>query len=140
MKLLVFISVLGVIIALGLAAGKISFSYFSDSAVSDGNVFAASAEFPTTPTPTTTPPVSIVINEAVDIFTDLGLSIKDRSKKGIQYFLKYENNKGLENITRNILKIDASFPLFASSKYISQRFLEIDRVFICQTKETMFSH
>ena len=74
------------------------------------------------------------------IFTDLGLSIKDRSKKGIQYFLKYENNKGLENITRNTLKIDASFPLFASSKYISQRFLEIDRVFICQTKETMFSH
>ena len=66
MKLLVFISVLGVIIALGLAAGKISFSYFSDSAVSDGNVFAASAEFPTTPTPTTTPPVSIVINEVFE--------------------------------------------------------------------------
>src|SRR3990172_9420126 len=60
MKLLVFISVLGVIIALGLAAGKISFSYFSDSAVSDGNVFAASAEFPQ-PSPTSTN--HIVISE-----------------------------------------------------------------------------
>lgn len=74
------------------------------------------------------------------IFADLGLSIKDKSQNGIQYFLKYENDKNNEKIARNTLKIDASFPLFASSKYISQRFLEIDRVFICQTKETMFSH
>ena len=74
------------------------------------------------------------------IFTDLGLSIKDSSKNGIQYFLKYENDKNNANIARNTLKIDASFPLFASSKYISQRFLEIDRIFTCQTKETMFSH
>ncbi len=71
------------------------------------------------------------------VFADLGLTIKDKSQNGIQYFLKYENN---ENISRNTLKIDASFPLFASSKYSSQRFSEIDRVFICQTKETMFSH
>jgi len=74
------------------------------------------------------------------IFNDLGLSIKDSSKNGIQYFLKYENNRTNVNIMRNTLKIEASFPLFASSKYIAQRFLEIDRVFICQTKETMFSH
>lgn len=75
------------------------------------------------------------------IFADLGLSIKDKSKNGIQYFLKYENdNNHGNNMARNTLKIDASFPLFVSSKYISQRFLEIDRVFICQTKETMFSH
>ena len=71
------------------------------------------------------------------IFADLGLSIKDSSKNGIQYFLKYENN---ENIGRNTLKIDASFPLFKSSKYAPERFLEIDRIFICQTKETMFAH
>ena len=74
------------------------------------------------------------------IFDDLGLSIKDSSKNGLQYFLKYKNDKNDKNITRNTLKIDASFPLFASSKYIPQRFLEIDRVFICQTKEMMFSH
>ncbi|KKU98147.1 MAG: hypothetical protein UY28_C0007G0036, partial [Candidatus Amesbacteria bacterium GW2011_GWB1_48_13] len=81
MKLLVFISVLGVIIALGLAAGKISFSYFSDSAVSDGNVFAASAEFPTQ-TPTFP---GLVINEVasaapgndewIEIFNPTGSSV-----------------------------------------------------------------
>lgn len=76
-------------------------------------------------------------NALVAIFADLGLSIQDNSEKGIQYFLKYENTK---NIGRNTLKIDASFPLFTSSKYAPQRLLEIDRVFICQTKETMFAH
>ena len=79
-------------------------------------------------------------NSLEAIFADLGLSIKDKSQNGIQYFLKYENDKNNGNMARNTLKIDASFPLFTSSKYISQRFLEIDRVFICQTKETMFSH
>src|SRR3989338_2868267 len=43
------------------------------------------------------------------IFTDLGLSIKDSSKNGIQYFLKYEND---DDMGRNTLKIEASFPLF----------------------------
>ena len=71
------------------------------------------------------------------IFADLGLSVKDSSKNGIQYFLKYEND---ENMGRNTLKIDASFPLFKESKYAPQRFSEIDRVFICQTQETMFAH
>jgi len=70
------------------------------------------------------------------IFADLGLSIKDSSKNGLQYFLKYGNNDN----HRTILKIDASFPLFKSSQYAPQRFFEIDRVFICQTKETMFAH
>mgnify|MGYP001571536096 FL=1 len=74
------------------------------------------------------------------IFADLGLSIKDKSKNGIQYFLKYANYKEGENIARNTLKIDAAFPFFISSKYAPQRLLEIDSVFICQTRETMFSH
>src|SRR3989338_9298218 len=71
------------------------------------------------------------------IFSELGLSIKDSSKNGIQYFLRYEND---ENIGRNTLKIDASFQLFKSSRYAPERLSEIDRVFICQTKETMFAH
>ncbi len=83
-------------------------------------------------------------NALVVIFTDLGLSIKDSSKNGIQYFLKYENNENDENINenmrRNTLKIEASFPLFQSSKYAPERLSEIDRVFICQTQETMFAH
>ncbi len=74
------------------------------------------------------------------VFANLGLSIKDNSKNGIQYFLKYENDENPENPGRNTLKLDASFPLFKGSKYAPQRFSEIDRVFICQTKETMFAH
>lgn len=70
------------------------------------------------------------------LFATLGLSIKDKSKNGIQYFLRYDN----ANSDRKILKIDASFPLFHTSKYEPMRFLEIDRILICQTKETMFSH
>ncbi len=68
------------------------------------------------------------------IVHDMGMTIKDASKNGIQYFLKYENDG------RNTLKLDASFPLFVSSEYEPQRFVEIDRILTCQTKETMFAH
>lgn len=71
-----------------------------------------------------------------NIFMKLGLSIKDKSKNGIQYFLRY-NDAASE---RKIVKIDASFPLFSASTYAPMRFLEIDRVLSCQTKETMFAH
>ena len=70
------------------------------------------------------------------IFKKLGLEIKDESKRGIQFFLKYENSIG----HRNTLKIEASFPIFKSSKYEPKRLKEIDRIIICQTKETMFAH
>lgn len=70
------------------------------------------------------------------LFTSLGLSIKDRSKNGIQYFLRYDD----ADAERKILKLDVSFPLFHASKYAPMRFLEIDRILVCQTKETMFSH
>jgi predicted nucleotidyltransferase component of viral defense system len=70
------------------------------------------------------------------IFRDLGLIIHDSSKKGIQYFLRYENlHSG-----RTSIKIDVSFPLFVSSVYEPQRFVEIDRMLICQTRDTMFAH
>lgn len=70
------------------------------------------------------------------IFKRLGLEIKDESKKGIQFFLKYKNVAG----HRNTLKIEATFPIFKTSKYAPQRLVEIDRIFTCQTKETMFAH
>jgi predicted nucleotidyltransferase component of viral defense system len=69
-------------------------------------------------------------------FTKLGLEIKDKSKVGLQYFLKYKTTES----ERNILKIDITFPLVKSSVYEPQRFLEIDRILTCQTKETMFAH
>lgn len=68
------------------------------------------------------------------LFKALGLTVKDFSKKGIQYFLKYENTG------RSTVKVEASFPLFSASTYASQRFVEIDRILTCQTKETMFAH
>lgn len=71
------------------------------------------------------------------IWTSLGLAVKDKSKVGIQYFLKYEND---EPHGRNTLKVDASFPIFKSSKYLPQRLAEIDRILTCQTRETMFAH
>ena len=78
-----------------------------------------------------------------NIFAKLDLSIKDFSKNGSQYFLKYPgNDESLANtrMQRNTLKIDVSFPLFKSSKYESLRFTEIDRILTCQTKETMVAH
>lgn len=71
------------------------------------------------------------------IWASLGLAVEDKSRVGIQYFLKYEND---DPHGRNTLKIDASFPVFKSSKYSPQRLAEIDRIFTCQTKETMFAH
>lgn len=68
------------------------------------------------------------------LFKDLGLAIKDSSKKGIQYFLGYEAPG------RNTLKIDTSFPVPANNQYASQRLAEIDRILTCQTIETMFAH
>lgn len=58
------------------------------------------------------------------IFNELGLSIKDVSKNGIQYFLR----------------IDTSFPLCSANTYAPQRLLEIDRILTCQTIDTMFAH
>jgi len=71
-----------------------------------------------------------------ELFLKLGLAIKDKSKNGIQYFLRYEDI-GSE---RKLLKVDASYPLFQSSVYTPMRFLEIDRILTCQTKGTMFAH
>lgn len=70
------------------------------------------------------------------IFKKLDLEIKNESKNGIQFFLKYPNIAH----QRNTIKIEATFPIYQSSKYASQRLKEIDRIFICQTKETMFAH
>lgn len=68
------------------------------------------------------------------LFSDLGLIIKDSSKAGIQYFLKYENTG------RNTIKIDVSFPIFVSSNYEPKHLDEINKVLMCQTIETMVAH
>jgi len=72
------------------------------------------------------------------VFEELGLIIKDSSKSGIQYFLKYNNPNS--EIERNTLKIDTSFPVLKTNKYEIQKLIDIDRFLNCQTKETMFAH
>lgn len=68
------------------------------------------------------------------IWSELGLVVKDASKRGIQYFLRYEGEG------RNTIKIDTSFPLLSVNTYAAQRLPEIDRILTCQTIETMFAH
>lgn len=68
------------------------------------------------------------------IFAQLGLTIKNVSKNGIQYFLKYEHTG------RNTLKFDTGFPVAPANIYAPQRLVDIDRILTCQTKETMFAN
>lgn len=68
------------------------------------------------------------------IFKELGLVVKDASKRGIQYFLRYDGEG------RNTIKIDTSFPLLSTNTYAPERLPEIDRILTCQTIETMFAH
>ncbi len=68
------------------------------------------------------------------IFSKLNMTVKDSSKNGIQYFLKYANEG------RNTLRLDSSFPVLKANTYAPQRLLDIDRILVCQTKETMVAH
>ena len=68
------------------------------------------------------------------VFGELGLVVKDSSKRGIQFFLRYDGQG------RNTIKIDTSFPLLLANTYAPKRLLEIDRIIKCQTIETMFAH
>ena len=70
------------------------------------------------------------------IFRDLNLSIKDRSRRVPQYFLRYPAKFG----ERNTVKIDVTFPPTKANKYEAKRFSEIDRIITCQTPETMFGN
>ncbi len=69
-------------------------------------------------------------------FINLGLVIKDSSKFGLQYFLKYP----AETHSRNTIKFEASFPVPRSNTYEAKYFSDIDRTLVCQTTETMFAN
>lgn len=70
------------------------------------------------------------------IFADLGLTIKDHSKKVPQYFLQYPNTPG----HRNTLRIDITTPPPRANEYEPVRFMDIDRIIYCQTIPTMFAN
>jgi predicted nucleotidyltransferase component of viral defense system len=70
------------------------------------------------------------------VFKQLGLEIKDQSQKVPQYFLKYETKKD----ERNTIKVDALTNPPLANKYQQFRLNDIDRIFTCQTIETMFAN
>ena len=78
-----------------------------------------------------------VRKELKKIFSDLGLEIKDESKKVPQFFLKYPTNK---ISSRNTLKIDITFPAPRANVYEPVRLNDISRVVNCQDKRTMFAN
>jgi len=81
--------------------------------------------------------ISVIAAEMEVIFEKAGLLIKDKSDAVPQYFLKYDT-PGRNN--RNTIKIDVTMPPPVSNKYEVVRLNEIDRIFMCQTKETMFAN
>lgn len=70
------------------------------------------------------------------IFSKLGLRVDDESKKALEFFLKYESPKG----ARNTVKVDALNQVWKANRYESRKFFEIDRMLMCQTKETIVSN
>jgi len=80
--------------------------------------------------------IKTVKKELEKIFTELGLTISDRSKKVPQYFLKYQTPAG----ERNTIKIDITYPPPKANVYQPYHFDDIDRIIYCQTIETMFAN
>ena len=74
--------------------------------------------------------------ELESVFAKLDLSIKDKSNKVPQYFLKYDSKQE----QRNTIKIDITFPSPKANIYEAYKFNEIDRIITCQTVETMFAN
>lgn len=69
-------------------------------------------------------------------FKNLGMEIKDQSKKAPQYFLRYKSKPR----ERNTLKVDVTFPPPKSNDYEPVRLADIDRIVHCQTIPTMFAN
>jgi len=70
------------------------------------------------------------------IFKDLDIEVKDKSKKALQFFLKYPAPSG----KRNTIKIEFLDKIFDANKYEPKYLSPIERTAMCQTIETMFGH
>jgi len=82
------------------------------------------------------PGMTEVCGAMEDIFEELGLEIKDKSKTVPQYFLHYDTPRN----ERNTIKIDATFPPPKANQYQPMQIHEIGRVVTCQSKETWFAN
>ncbi len=74
--------------------------------------------------------------EIEKIVGEIGLDIKDKSTRGIQYFLRYPNTDN----QRNTIKLDVLIPPPKSNKYEKVKLADVDRTAVCQTKETMVAN
>ncbi len=72
------------------------------------------------------------------IFSNLGLEIKDESKKALQFFLKYDTSQ--ESESRNKVKLEILDKTYTSNKYNPKYIAVLGRTAICQDIETMFAH
>ena len=70
------------------------------------------------------------------LFSKLGLAVKDMSANVPQYFLQYPAKAG----ERSTLKFEATTLQSPANKTEKVRLADIDRVFSCQTIETMFAN
>lgn len=80
--------------------------------------------------------VNAVREHIASFVNDLGLTVKDQSKVGVQYFLKYPSDEH----ARNTIKVDVLFPPPHENQYEPVYLSEIDRTMMCQTQETMFAN
>ena len=81
--------------------------------------------------------IPLIKKELKNIFSDLGLEIKDESNKALQFFLKY-SNKNIHD--RNTLKVDVNFPPPNSNVYQPIKLNDINRIVMCQNIQTMFAN
>ena len=79
----------------------------------------------------------IIKKELKLIFKELDLEIKDESKQGAQFFLKYPTESSYQ---RNTLKIDITFPSPPANNYELERLVDINRTLFCQDEKTMFAN
>jgi len=70
------------------------------------------------------------------IFDDLNLKIKDESKNALQFFLLYQAPEG----QRNTIKLDILDNSFKTIDYHPQYLKDIDRMAICQTRESIVAN
>lgn len=80
--------------------------------------------------------ITTIREELEKIITVLGLSVKEYSKRDVQYLFKYPT----EYNYRNTLKVELGFPPNPYNQYQACYFPELGRTLQCQTVETMFSN
>jgi len=75
-------------------------------------------------------------SEFHQVFEYLGLSVINELAKGLFFHLRYPSDPG----KRSTMKISASNIRVSANQYRVQDLAEIDRLFTCQTIETMFAN